>query len=340
MAASAIVVSSYSSNESVGSPPSRVILFGNIPTVIPSTSVIALVISSATPVVETTLVTSPSGLCGLVLYSDSNSNSPDEMDSPEYITPLPATSPFFYTDSFEASDSSDGPPSQDPYAIIITRWRSRRVSPRSSDHRPSSSSSPMDSSPVHSSGLDAPDQAHSGSTTRVVSPRLGYPLRFRDSYSSKTSMEEDTEIDTTKTEDGRELDIVDRDDARDHVEIDPRDVKDDTEEYEADTGAGDTVEVGINPMTTPIADEESEEPAGEDSFDSSGTRDGIVRMTERIKSLMLENLKVQAMLSIKRDQIDSLRFHKSRSQEESQQIRDDLRRRLESFVERRLGFCP
>ncbi|GKG51137.1 hypothetical protein Tco_0541521, partial [Tanacetum coccineum] len=32
----------------------------------------------------------------------------------------------------------------------------------------------LDSSPVHSLGLDAPDQAHSGSSTRDVSPRLGY----------------------------------------------------------------------------------------------------------------------------------------------------------------------
>nr|GEV21615.1 hypothetical protein [Tanacetum cinerariifolium] len=372
MAASAIIVSFDSSDESVGSPPSRVILFGDIPTVIPFTSVIAPktyaiahVISSTTHMVETTLVASPTRLRGLVPYSDSNSNSPDEMDSPKYITPLLATSPFLYTDSSEASYSSDGPPSQDPYAIIVARWRSRvttrrpyrtrpngpwrvmtvrkrvrpfparrlawrRVSPRSSDHRPSSSSSPTDSLPVHSSGFDAPDQAHSGSSTRVVSPRLGYPpvraprhseafrhwcaaplstfcllttsesssgdsseiplhssshsagpsrkrCRFRDLYSSETSIEEDTEIDTTETEDGKELDIVDRDDARDHVEIDPRDVRDDTEEYEADTSAGDTVEVGIDPMSAPVADEESEEPAGEDSSNSPGTRDGIVR---------------------------------------------------------------
>ncbi|GJR07819.1 hypothetical protein Tco_0790471 [Tanacetum coccineum] len=37
MAASAITISSDSSDESVGSLPSRVILFGDIPTVIPST---------------------------------------------------------------------------------------------------------------------------------------------------------------------------------------------------------------------------------------------------------------------------------------------------------------
>ncbi|GJU07646.1 hypothetical protein Tco_1124076 [Tanacetum coccineum] len=40
-----------------------------------------------------------------------------------------------------------------------------------------SSSSSSDSSPVHSLGLDASDQAHSGSSTRDVSPRLCYPQR-------------------------------------------------------------------------------------------------------------------------------------------------------------------
>ncbi|GKG32513.1 hypothetical protein Tco_0430023, partial [Tanacetum coccineum] len=58
------------------------------------------------------------------------------------------------------------------------------------------------------------------------------------------------------------------------------DVRDDTEEYEADTSAGDTVEVGIDPMLVPIVEEEIIEPVREDSFDSSGTRDGIVRAFE------------------------------------------------------------
>nr|GEX49036.1 Gag-Pol polyprotein [Tanacetum cinerariifolium] len=329
------------------------------------------------------------------------------MDSLEYITPLPAISPFLYTDSSKASNSSDGPPSQDLYAITITRWRSRVTtrSPSPSDfpiapvtappgihRRAAILIQPEEAIPLGRPYRTLPNGpqrvmtvrkqvgplpasrlawrcvhlilqiAHSGSLTRVVSPRLGYPLvrapryseafcrwcaallstfyppttsesssgdtskrplhssshsigpsrkrcrsladsvpsstpvtrslaptradllsprkRFRDSYSSKTSMEEDTEIDTTKTEDGRELDIVDWDDARDRVEIDPRDVRDDTEEYEADTNAGDTVVVGIDPMSAPVADEESKEPAGKDSSDSSGTRDGIVRSFE------------------------------------------------------------
>ncbi|GKF61097.1 hypothetical protein Tco_0181151, partial [Tanacetum coccineum] len=136
-----------------------------------------------------------------------------------------AISPFLCTDSSEAPDSSDGPPSQDPYVATVAHWRSRvtsrasssfefpialvtappeirrrsailiqpeeaipfgrpycthlnglrklliarkrvgplparrlasrRVSPRPSDHRSSSSSSSSDSLPVHSSGLDA-----------------------------------------------------------------------------------------------------------------------------------------------------------------------------------------
>ncbi|GJT63723.1 putative reverse transcriptase domain-containing protein [Tanacetum coccineum] len=408
MAASAIAISSDSSDESVGSPPLQVILFGDIPTIIPSTSMvapetstIAPVISFAAYVVETTLVASPTGLCGLVPYSDSNSDSPDEMSSPEHISPLPAISPFLCTDSSEAPNSSDGPPSQDLYVMIVACWRRkvashpssssefpiapvtvppgirrwsailirlgeaipfgrpyrtylnrprklltarkrvgplpacrlawRRVSPCSLDHHSSSFSSSSDSLSVHSLGLDAPNQAHSGSSTRDVSPRLESssgdsserPLhssshsarpsrkrcrspvdfvpsstpvigslaptrtdllpprkRFRDLYSSKTIIEEDTEIDPIETEVDMELGIGDGDDVRDHVEIDPKDVRDDTEEYEADTSAGDTVKVGINPMLAPIVKEEIAEPAREDSSDSSGTRDCIVRLLE------------------------------------------------------------
>ncbi|GKF54650.1 hypothetical protein Tco_0164990 [Tanacetum coccineum] len=58
------------------------------------------------------------------------------------------------------------------------------------------------------------------------------------------------------------------------------DVRDDTEEYEADTSARDMVEVGIDPMSAPIVKEEIVEQAGEDSSNSSGTRDGIVRSFE------------------------------------------------------------
>ncbi|GJZ99336.1 hypothetical protein Tco_0671887, partial [Tanacetum coccineum] len=190
IAASAIAISSDSSNESVGSPPSRVILFSDIPTVIPSTSVVALEISTIAHVI---------------------SSAAPVMSSPEHISPLPAISPFLCTDSSKAPDSSDGPPSQDPHVMTVARWRSkvtsrqssssefpiapvttpprifgpllarrlawRRASPRASDHHSSSSSSSSDSLPVYSSSLDAPYQAHSRSSTRDGSPTLGYPPR-------------------------------------------------------------------------------------------------------------------------------------------------------------------
>ncbi|GJU82336.1 hypothetical protein Tco_1284701 [Tanacetum coccineum] len=367
MADSTIAISSDFLDESVGSPPSRVILFGDILTVIPSTSVvapetstIASVISSAAPVVETAFVASPTGLCGLVPYSGFDFDSPDEM-----VTACPSSSSEFPIAPVTAPSKirrwsvilirlGEAIPFGRPYHTHLNgpcklmtarkrvgplparRLASRHASPRSSDHHSSSSSSSLDSSPVHSSGLDASDQAHSRPSTRDVSPRLysssgdsssrdssERPLhssshsagpsrkrcrslvdsvpsstpvmgslaptrtnllpprkRFRDSYSSETSIEEDTEIDHIDTRVDMELGIGDGNDLRDHVEIDPEDVRDDTEEYEADTSVGDTVEVGIDLMFAPIVEEEIVEPAGEDSFDLSGTRDGIARLFE------------------------------------------------------------
>ncbi|GKD51992.1 hypothetical protein Tco_1280968, partial [Tanacetum coccineum] len=359
------------------------------------------------------------------------------------------------TDSSEAPDSSDGPPSQDPYVMIVARWRSKaasRLSSSSSEfpialvttlpgirrwsailirpeeaipfgrpyrthlngpHKFSSS----DSSPVHSLGFDAPDQAHSGSSTRDVSPRLGYPLRraprhskafrrwcaaplftlyppitsksssgdsserplhlsshsagpsrkrcrslvdsvpsctpvigslapthadllpprkrFRDSYLSEASIEEDTEIDHIETEVDIKLGIGDGDEVRDHVETEPRDVRDDTEEYEADTNAGDTVEVGINPMDGIVRSFEDMLINLDDVVHDFYHHMSEVRI-DRIVGIktvqrQLENFKVRAMLDIERDRVNSLRLHMSLSREEFCQVRrdrDDNRGRL------------
>nr|GEY07154.1 putative reverse transcriptase domain-containing protein [Tanacetum cinerariifolium] len=210
MAASTIAISSYSFDKSVGSPPSWVILFGDIPTIIPFTSVIsletsaiALVISSATPVVEKTIVAQPTGLCGLVPYSDSDSNSPDEMASLEVTTCSPSSSEY-PSAPIVASPETCRPPTtfirpeeavpfgrpyhthpNGPRRLLTTRKRVgpllarrlawRYVSPCSSDHHSSSSSPSLGSAPMQSLRFVASDQAHSGPLTRVVSPRLDYP---------------------------------------------------------------------------------------------------------------------------------------------------------------------
>ncbi|GKF94025.1 hypothetical protein Tco_0283725, partial [Tanacetum coccineum] len=80
-----------------------------------------------------------------------------------------------------------------------------------------------------------------------------------------------------------------------------------------------------------------------DQLIARGERAGMI---ERIESLRLENFKVHAMLDIERDRVNSLRLYMSLSQEEFRQVcrdRDDTRgrlRRLESYVERHLGFLP
>ncbi|GJR02948.1 hypothetical protein Tco_0525932 [Tanacetum coccineum] len=348
-----LLISPDSSDDIVGSPPLRDFLL------------LLLLLSSAAAVVEMTLVGFHTGLCGLCSYSIPILIPPDEMSSPEHISLLPTISPFLCTDSSEAPDSSDGPSSQDPYVMVVAHWRSKvALRPSSSSEFPIALVTALPgirrqsailirpgevipfgrpyrthlngphSSLVHSSGLDAPDQAHSKSLTRDVPPRLCYPLRrapqhrdsserplhssshfagssrkrcrypvdsvpssrpvmgsltptrvdllpprkrFRDSYSSEASIEEDTEVDPIKTEVDIELGIGDGDDVRDHVEIDTRDVRNDTKEYEANTSAGDTVEVGIDPMSAPIVEVEIVKPTREDSSDSSSTRDGIVR---------------------------------------------------------------
>ncbi|GJZ10901.1 putative reverse transcriptase domain-containing protein [Tanacetum coccineum] len=257
MAASVIAISSDSSDESMGSPPSRVILFGDITTVIPSPSVtapetpaIAPVISFVAHVVEMTFVASPTGLCGLILhllihrFSVASDLLMDNIAGPYVTTNCSLEEQVDLTVPILTGMTTR----KRVVPLPARRLAWRRVSHRSSDHRPSFSSSSSGSSPVHSSGLDAPDQAHSRSSTRVVSPRLSYPSvraprrridsstradlllprkRFRDSYSSEASMEEDIKVDPIKAEDDMELGTGDRDDVRDHVEIDPRDVRDD-----------------------------------------------------------------------------------------------------------------
>ncbi|GKA77429.1 hypothetical protein Tco_0783890, partial [Tanacetum coccineum] len=347
MAASAIAISSDSSDESVGSPPSRVILFGDIPTVIPSTSMVAQRLL-------------------LLLY---------KMVFPRAHSRYLLISPFY--DRFFEAQFFDGPPSQGPYVALPLSLEERELVTFTSslisiemhhsflDHHPSSSSSSSDSSPfilqvwmhqirlildlrlemyhldcvtlrgehhdvvrhfvvgvlllcvlhyllcipIHQSYFRSSikrdpcihlhilldhlarvvrSQLYSVSSSKLsnrsLAPTPGdlvpYHKRFRDSYSSEASIEEDTEVDPIETEVDMELGIGDGDDVRDHVEIDPRDIRDDTGEYEADTSARDMVEVGIDPMSAPMVEEEIVEPAGEDSFDSSGTRDGIVRSFE------------------------------------------------------------
>ncbi|GKF12194.1 hypothetical protein Tco_0050120 [Tanacetum coccineum] len=111
MAISIILISSDSSEESVGTSAGRVILFGTILATSPDT---ALTVTLPTTHADTTLTpASPDYTPASLGYSPSDTESdPSEDPSLDHIPPLPATSPFLSsTDDSSNSDIPDTPPS-------------------------------------------------------------------------------------------------------------------------------------------------------------------------------------------------------------------------------------
>ncbi|GJU56497.1 putative reverse transcriptase domain-containing protein [Tanacetum coccineum] len=119
MAIYVISVSSDSSEDSMGTPARRVILFGTIPTTIPNTT---LFVTSPTthidttpiPTVSPTISPSPDYTPASPDYSPVSDTefNPSEDPSSDHIPPLPATSPFLSsTDDSSNSGIHDTPPS-------------------------------------------------------------------------------------------------------------------------------------------------------------------------------------------------------------------------------------
>nr|GEV25592.1 hypothetical protein [Tanacetum cinerariifolium] len=198
--------------------------------------------------------------------------------------------------------------------------------------------------------------------------------RFRYSYSFKVSEEEHMEMGTVDAETVADLGIrkgvgAHTEDGIDlGAEVATNDIREDEEEFEAKASAGGTMEITVDPLATG----DIYEPTGGDAPDLEGTlydisyymsevpldritefettqrqleasrkRDGLA---DRVRSLGRENLRVQALLCIGRDRVDSLCRHMVLSLEEFHHVRkdhDDTRmrlKRLESLVERHLVF--
>ncbi|GJT33735.1 hypothetical protein Tco_0924154 [Tanacetum coccineum] len=369
MAIPVISISSDSSDESVGSSPSRIILFGTIPAKIPA----------ETPTI------------------------------PPVVSTLPHTSPFLYIDSSD-SDTIERQPSQDPYEVIVARWRSRvvaRSSPPSSpthdpsptdvtppthqilpappglprrpeililpgqpipvgrlyrtqpngSHSPSDHFSPDDFSSDTSSGsssgylsgrsiadssFDSPDASFAGqSGKRRRSPAASVPLalpvpgalspvradllpprkRIRGSV-SMTNYEEynarvevDTRLDR-EDEDDEEAESSHREDFPDLVSAD---------------ASREVMQIGLDVVMQELYDHMVDIPVRRIMVIESVQRDQGHRMmatsqqsaamSERIGTLERGNMRLRAMLCIKRERIDSPRRHMAYTQEELRQIR-------------------
>nr|GEX50898.1 hypothetical protein [Tanacetum cinerariifolium] len=119
MVISIISVSSYSSEESVGTSTGRVILFGTIPTTIPNTTLsitLPLTHIDAIPIliVSSTIPPSPDYTPTSPDYSHASDTESDPFEDPssDRIPPLPAISPFLSSiDDSSDSDIPDTPPS-------------------------------------------------------------------------------------------------------------------------------------------------------------------------------------------------------------------------------------
>nr|GEU54563.1 putative reverse transcriptase domain-containing protein [Tanacetum cinerariifolium] len=145
MAILVISVSSDSSEDSVGTPTGRVILFGTIPTTIPDTTpVIAppttqtdtIMIPTDTPITTPTIPPSPDYIPASLNYSPASKteSDPSEDLSSGHIPSLPVVSPFLSSnDDTTDSDTPDTPPSpthDTPFTKITAFTQRSPVIPR------------------------------------------------------------------------------------------------------------------------------------------------------------------------------------------------------------------
>nr|GEW25264.1 hypothetical protein [Tanacetum cinerariifolium] len=179
--------------------------------------------------------------------------------------------------------------------------------------------------------------------------------RFRDSYSSKASGEEHMDIGTADAETVADVGVSDgvgdpiEDVISIGVEVATSDIREDEEEFKEEANAGGTMEITVDSLVTGGIFES----AGGDAHDLEGTLYDIAHymsekekagLADRVRSLGRENLRVRALLCIERDHVDGLCHYMALSQKEFCQIRRDRNdtrrrlRRLESLVERHLGF--
>nr|GEV71445.1 putative reverse transcriptase domain-containing protein [Tanacetum cinerariifolium] len=122
MAISVILVSSDSSEDSVGTPVGRVILFGTIPTTIPDTTPVitppitqtdTTVIPTETPIIAPTIPPSPDYTLASLDYSLASDTESDPYEDPSlgHIPPLPVVLPFLSSDD----DTTDTPGQSIPH---------------------------------------------------------------------------------------------------------------------------------------------------------------------------------------------------------------------------------
>ncbi|GJU23185.1 putative reverse transcriptase domain-containing protein [Tanacetum coccineum] len=330
MAISVISISSDSSEDSVGTPIGRVILFGTIPTTIPDT----------TPV-----ITPPA----------TQTDTPSLIHMRTFIQgtiyPITATSPFLSSDddptdkiTYHTSSSSyasrhmEAIPLVRPYRyhlngdgyLMTARKRvgplpTHRLAERHPTDHSSSDSSSEASSDFHS---DASSDSSSEIILIIISVRadlIPSPKRVKDSGYL-------TEVEVDPRETSLRDDVIVRDALRDRG-IDARVVVEAIDRDETETGVRGPVEVRVERVTHPVMPEDIPEPTQEGSVETIegvqreqghrivGVESAVMALTERIAELERDNRRLRGTMSVESQRVDRLPGGLSRMQRELRQMR-------------------
>nr|GEW99298.1 putative reverse transcriptase domain-containing protein [Tanacetum cinerariifolium] len=136
MATFVILIFSDSSEDSIGTPAGRVILFGTIPTTILDTTPMIVLPTADTPIIAPNIPSSPDYTPASPDYSPASEAKSDPSEDPSsgHIPPLPAISPFLSSDDDTTdSDTPDTPPSpthDTPFTKINASTQRSPVIPR------------------------------------------------------------------------------------------------------------------------------------------------------------------------------------------------------------------
>ncbi|GJZ96957.1 hypothetical protein Tco_0669291 [Tanacetum coccineum] len=197
--------------------------------------------------------------------------------------------------------------------------------------------------PTHVSRLIAPTPAD------LLPPRK----RFRDSYSPEDSREEHIEVDTADAEAVADVGISEgvvahlEDGVGMGFEIAASDVREDDEEFEAEASAADTREIVVDPLAIGDSSESSRGgiPDLEDTiydivhYMSKVRIDRITEIETTQRQLETSQMVASGERASLVERIGSLRLEYLKVRRDHDDTRRRLRR-LESYVERHLGFRP
>ncbi|GJU94957.1 putative reverse transcriptase domain-containing protein [Tanacetum coccineum] len=304
MAFSVISISPNSSEESVGTSTARFILFGTIPTTIPSTArtIDLPIIHDDTPLIPT----------------DTPTFSPVIPTIPPIVPTIQYTSPFICTDSSD-SDIHDSPPSHDPYEITVARWRSRVAARSSPPSSPIRQILPATNWHYPSDRLSLVFACSRGRLRAMCTREVGLGVDVEDSYEHYTNPNVYSDVQADIDEYIMYVDAIRARgiDDRDVVETAAvKEVEEDVPDHVTTDGAVEVTYETLGDLVQRFHDHAVEIPVHRIQVIESeqrlqghritGVDLEVTTMTERISALERDNTRLRGMLDVESQRADRL----------------------------------